>query len=849
MAEISLHEVLKEGGFEASLITTFNAYLPFYEEIVLSRLRAAGCRHNVVLMDAAQCHVAYASDETRPRYAGREYTLVPMRSRGAFHPKIFLLVGRRKAAIFVGSHNLTLSGFGYNREATTRFEFKPGTLDIGNDITRQAWRAIEQWLVAQGDALPDPLRESVRALSNFGAWLRAQIGAPGDVTLLAQTPSSPGIWTQLRPQLPERVKRIVVVGPFFDSDLALLAQFRQVWSRTPIVVGVDPATAVLPEDRDAKKKFDFRNAAKLGKRGGYLHAKCFFFDTGGPKDVLVVGSANPSAPAWLGTRGFGNDEAVIVRFGQSAGESAAQLGLLKVADLHALGANDWHALNQSRTAAKAGAANHSAPLVVAHTVENGLAIPVAAMKSRRPRSATVLDSFGTVLLDEVVPLEKEKVLLIQASGDARQLASMIVLKCSGDTEIRALVHQTYAVQELMRSGKQAQLRASLAGLSAGTGDLVKVIAAVEKVIFDEPEVESTPRRHTPLKGHTGKNDEAQTKPESLAGSIQDQKKRRAHRRLLETGDLAYLLDVLIRRLGVGLERDLQGRDDKGRTEEELAGTDDADDHPPAREELDDAAIAKLCRSKARRLVVRMVKQMEQAARSADTGPTVLIQLVAVLAILRELRLVERMPRWASIRESLVSRDDEESLLNEVLTNLFGRGFQLYEAIKAALGDERFDELARLKGLLIWLAWDCEVELDERFDIREEPGDVRQRLVNKAALLEFAQMLKGDFVAQEEAANSILQTVKGSAAAAASRWIAGYFGWSDKLSRIAIPTALPKGKPSAAIAVGDLAVLTTDKPPKLRVVSAVTGQQVSLIDFGDEDGEIKFLRDRVVAVAR
>jgi hypothetical protein len=378
--------------------------------------------------------------------------------------------------------------------------------------------------------------------------------------------------------------------------------------------------------------------------------------------------------------------------------------------------------------------------------------------------------------------------------------------------------------------------------------LVKVIAAVEKVIFDEPEIENSPRRHSPGKGPAGKGDEEQTKPESLAGSIQEQRKRRAHRRLLETGDLAYLLDVLIRRLGVGLERDLPERDDKGRSEEELAGTDDADDHSPEREELDDTDIAKLCRSKARRLVGRMVKQMEQAARRAEKGPTVLIQLVAVLAIVRELRLVERMPRWASIRESLVNRDDEESLLNEVLTNLFGRGFQLYEAIKAALGDERFDELARLKGLLIWLAWDCEVQLDERFDIREEPEDVRQRLVDKAALLEFSQMLKGDAVAQEEAANSILQTVKGGAAAAASRWIAGYFGWADKLSRIAIPTAPPKGKPNAPIAVGDLAVLTTEKSPKLRVVSSVTAQQVSLIDFGDEDGEIEFLRDRVIKLA-
>jgi len=58
-----------------------------------------------------------------------------------------------------------------------------------------------------------------------------------------------------------------------------------------------------------------------------------------------------------------------------------------------------------------------------------------------------------------------------------------------------------------------------------------------------------------------------------------------------------------------------------------------------------------------------------------------------------------------------------------------------------------------------------------------------------------------------------------------------------------------GKPNAAIAVGDLAVLTTEKTPKLRVVSAVTGQQVSLIDFGDEDGEIEFLRDRVIKAGR
>ncbi len=849
MAEVSLHDVLKEGGFEASLITTFNAYLPFYEEIVLNRLRAGGCRHNVVLIDAAECQAAYANEETRPRYAGREYTLVPMRSRGAFHPKIFLLVGRRKAAIFVGSHNLTLSGFGYNRELTTRFDFKPATDDVGNDIARQAWQAAGQWLADQRDVLPEPLSDAVRAVSNFGPWLRSQAaGATRNVEFLAQTSSSPGIWSQLRPRLPERIRRIVVVGPFFDSDLALLSQFREFWPRAPIFVGVDPATAVLPEKGGLTKKFDFRNAAKLGKRGGYLHAKCYFFDAGGNRDVLVVGSANPSAHAWLGTAKFGNDEAVIARSGRDAGHFAEQLGLLKVPDLRPLDMGDWEALTAARVAARAGSTNRTAPLLVASAVEDGFAIPIAALKSHRPRSATVLDSTGEILVDRTRPVVKGQSLMIQASGDARQLASMIVLQCSDDLELRALIHQTQAVQELMRSGKQAQLRASLAGLSSGTGDLVKVIAAVERVIFDEPEIESAPRRRPLGKQSGGKDDEEPTKPESLAGSIHEGKKRRAHRRLLESGDLAYLLDVLIRRLGIGIERPSADRDEKGRSEEELAGTDDSVDHHPEPEEVNDSDIAKLCRGKARRLVGRMVKQMEQAAQRADKKPTVLIQLVAVLAIIRELRLVERMPRWANIRESLVNPDDEEILLTAILPNLFGRGYQLYQAITTALGDERFDELARLKGMLVWLAWDCDVQLDERFGLKEEPEDVQQRLTEKAALLEFAQMLKGDSVAQDEASSSILQTVQGGAAIAASRWVTGYFGWADRISQHAIPTVTVRGKSNTAVAVGGLAVVTTEKTPKLRVVSEVTRQHVSLIDFGEEDWKIQFLRDRVVGVS-
>lgn len=64
---ISIFDVIKRGGYEASLITTFNSTLPFYEEVVLRKLVSAGCRHNVVLMDRSQCAAAWESEATRPR--------------------------------------------------------------------------------------------------------------------------------------------------------------------------------------------------------------------------------------------------------------------------------------------------------------------------------------------------------------------------------------------------------------------------------------------------------------------------------------------------------------------------------------------------------------------------------------------------------------------------------------------------------------------------------------------------------------------------------------------------------------------------------------------------------------
>jgi len=89
---ISITDLICRGGFEASLITTFNAYLPFYEEVVLRYLISNGCRHNILLMDKSQFNDCMQSEELRPQAAGFDYTLIPIKASGAFHPKIVLLI-------------------------------------------------------------------------------------------------------------------------------------------------------------------------------------------------------------------------------------------------------------------------------------------------------------------------------------------------------------------------------------------------------------------------------------------------------------------------------------------------------------------------------------------------------------------------------------------------------------------------------------------------------------------------------------------------------------------------------------------------------------------------------------
>jgi hypothetical protein len=137
-----------------------------------------------------------------------------------------------------------------------------------------------------------------------------------------------------------------------------------------------------------------------------------------------------------------------------------------------------------------------------------------------------------------------------------------------------------------------------------------------------------------------------------------------------------------------------------------------------------------------------------------------------------------------------------------------------------------------------------VSLDERYGYSQEPDDVERRVEDKAVLLELAQILVGDPLAHEEAANSILQSARPGRHQGAGRWLENYFAFADFVEKL-LARVMSLDEAPHPVHTGELAVLPGARN-RLRVVAEVS-DFVRLIDFGEVDRTISFQKDRVVGL--
>lgn len=841
LPKVSLLDELRKGGYEASLITTFNAYLPFYEEVVLRRLVNAGVRHNVLMMDVQQYAASIASHP--PRLAGRRYTLLPIQVAGAFHPKLIFLAGKHKGLVIVGSHNMTLAGFGFNRELTNVVRIQGAEDSAGASIAHAAWSEIDIWLDQFASEIPKQVVDMVRRVRDFAPWMKSEPATDDEVKLLAARPGAVPLWEQFVNLIDGAVRDVSISGAFFDQKLTFLKRVNDDLKPDRITVSIDPATVQIPTKAKELKDISLVRADRLGLEDNdeeqgrrYLHAKGIFVRQKNGGAVFASGSANPSRPAWLATKTRGNVEMMLVRRGDSAIDTAKAIGFADLGNMPVVGDADWQVIehNQEKRT-ETELPKHRNGLAV---VEDDLVIVDQHLLADFDRPEFILMGGGGI---EIARSKTSKVsgdvVLIQFSFD--ELAQANSLRCYEGNEIvlELLLHHVRAVEEQARTGVQRRFKEALLSLETETPNIGLLIDCIDKIVFSEDPVRASAALREVRSQKKGEPATAKDLG-SLAIDVTDVKKRKSKQRLNHSGDFAYLLDALIYHLRIQEDKSIEELDRHGRSEEEQIGADDEENAESERiSPRQQDELLKLCHSKVRTLTSRIIAQLKAYSDGKQTLDQLLIRLFGVLAVLRELRNCDGRVAWVDKGKTTVPHEQRLRLLEEVMLNLFEGKTSLLHL--ESLGEEfqHSDDVARLKGLVLWLAWDCGLTLDLQKPFMEKPEQLADRIRRNAMVLALAQMISADDIVIDEARQSI-----GSLTSSELDWLKGIQWMAARCESVQTGDAALVSADDAK--PGDIAVHKNIDDWDLRLVANSGGRYVSLVCLNKDKTHIDYTREHM-----
>lgn len=290
---------------EEALFLTFNVDLGYFETRLLGLLRATGARITVVA-DAG----VWSPDTRAVKHAGRAYHLGLVEHATAFHPKLMVLAGPKRVTAAVGSGNLTIGGWQYNRELLTVFAGDLDGLPVAFRDIRDALSALAT-SVAVDPVTARALDRTVRRLSDMldaapavdtghrvhPSWLGPLIdhlpaGPVGDLLLSAafHDPDAGAVRSMLARIRPDRVRVAVQPGWTHVDAAALDRVLTEYATRTGALVEL------------------LQDAESLGtKAARYRHGKLIEWVTVDGVRRAMTGSPNLTSVALLRRGGAGGN--------------------------------------------------------------------------------------------------------------------------------------------------------------------------------------------------------------------------------------------------------------------------------------------------------------------------------------------------------------------------------------------------------------------------------------------------------------------------------------------------------------------------------------------------------------
>ena len=832
----------KRGKFRASIMTTYTAYLPFYENVVLRRLMASGCRYNVLLVDAQELVQSLQDSDRMPRLAGRNYVLVPMTAPKVFHPKLMMLLGEHNARILVGSHNATLSGFGHNRELTTRIDLAQNFSGEYRAFFQAAWNFIEAWLFMQQSRLPQSVSDAVmRVRTKYAPWLNDQETQTAEVRFFGSMPAGNSLWQEVRPFLPDNIIEVDVLGPFFDKEGEFLKKLHEEFSPRRITVGLDPKaknSSICRLD-GLPQQIKFHDASTLGAGEGYLHAKALFLTNTLGNSVLITGSANPSHPAWIANPSYRNAEAVVLHLGDCARQYTEGLGILSLSSMPKISHSQLQQIIE-RATSRLELSKYATPtrVVIAELTEDGVQLACPFNDNEEVLECRV--QFDDQSFADNVAVEKQERHLLIKLAQGRDSIVRILLRLSDGSQVMAFVHNHRAVSQMATTSKQQSFRDALDSLGGASPDFAALLRIADKLIFDESEAKEAVQKNFIRKERSKEKDEDELEP--LSVSVKETKRNQRRTRELYYGDLAYVINTLIYHLGIGLHNASEELATHTHSEEEKTEI-EQDETDVLASEVNPFDLVKTCNRKVGTLVNRMCKHFEKAKPETSQAYKAVEQILAVLAVLREVRAND--PKLAHLAggTSLVPMKERRKLLQATLRALFGGDRGLFDDAAEIFKDDPDNDLERLLGLIIWLAWDCEIDpcVADNVPIYEFEAK-REAFLELSNLLEIALRAGKKEEAYEEARRSALRMCPDGKRLNLFRWMRIFENWANELQEIDYWSK--QGLRSEIAILGQIGKPNRKKESKPRIVLGTQKNFVLLAEISKTDNVVKFHKDSV-----
>ena len=244
---MKLFEAFGAKGYHTSVITTFSLDFDTYENVVLSRLRGAGCNNNLLVADHRMLALSLENPVALPVDAGRLYSVSGASAAaagGVYHPKVFVQIGRHKGRLIVASANMTAAGLSGNLEVVSEVLCDDAT-SAEQAAVVDAWSFVIRHLDREQVSISRQVRWSI----DRARWLRAalqrdpaihtlspgngEVQRAGTSSVAADrgttsprffcTGGTAGIGARfIEAVADEPVRRLVVVSPYWDDELRAL---------------------------------------------------------------------------------------------------------------------------------------------------------------------------------------------------------------------------------------------------------------------------------------------------------------------------------------------------------------------------------------------------------------------------------------------------------------------------------------------------------------------------------------------------------------------------------------------------------------------------------------------------